>query len=394
MAAVYLSPLYLLLNVYLARWLVKWMGACSLRLDKRGPKAAACTVYFLFVLSPAAAFFLPAGTGIRRVMEIIGNTWLGFLLYAALLVGLADLLRVILRRRAAGKRNPRRTLAVSGGVCVLLAACICVYGTVNAGIIRVKEVELAVDKSAGNFSSLRVVLAADLHLGYSVDSGRMEQMVEKINVQDPDLVVFAGDIFDNDFDALDDPARLASILKGIKSRYGVYACYGNHDVSEKILVGFTFDKDGKKESDLRMDRLLQDAGIRLLRDEGVWIGDSVYLYGRPDSSRPGRGISVRKSPAEITAGLDPEKPVLVIDHEPKELSELAAAGVDVDLSGHTHDGQVFPGNLIIRCFWENACGYLNKDGMHSVVTSGVGLFGPNLRVGTAAEICTVTLHFS
>ena len=118
-----------------------------------------------------------------------------------------------------------------------------------------------------------------------------------------------------------------------------------------------------------MDEFLEKAGITLLRDEYVLIDDSFYLYGRPDYERPGRGIDKRKTPQEITEGMDVSLPVLVIDHEPRELQELADTGVDVDLCGHTHDGQVFPGNIVIRFFWENPCGYLKKGNMHNIVTS-------------------------
>lgn len=102
---------------------------------------------------------------------------------------------------------------------------------------------------------------------------------------------------------------------------------------------------------------------------------------------------MRKTAAELMGELNTEKPVIVIDHEPKELQELADAGVDVDLCGHTHDGQMFPVNLITVLMWENSYGYLKKDHMHTIVTSGVGLFGPNMRVGTIAEICPITVHF-
>ena len=194
--------------------------------------------------------------------------------------------------------------------------------------------------------------------------------------------------------ALDDPEKLAEILRGIRSKYGVYACYGNHDIQEKILAGFTFGSKEKKESTPEMDEFLEKAGITLLRDEYVLIDDSFYLYGRPDYERPGRGIDKRKTPQEITEGMDVSLPVLVIDHEPRELQELADTGVDVDLCGHTHDGQVFPGNIVIRFFWENPCGYLKKGNMHNIVTSGVGLFGPNMRVGTKSEICDVSICFN
>ena len=179
---------------------------------------------------------------------------------------------------------------------------------VNAAIIRTTPYQVSIPKDGGKLSSLKIVLAADLHLGYSVGKTQMRQMVEKINRESPDLVVIAGDVFDNDYEAMDDPEALISILQGIQSKYGVYACYGNHDVSEKILAGFTFDRAGeKKESDPRMDSFLERAGIRLLKEEWELIDGSFYLYGRPDQERPGRGVEVRKTPAELTAGLDAEK---------------------------------------------------------------------------------------
>ncbi|MEI3517161.1 MAG: metallophosphoesterase [Clostridia bacterium] len=180
----------------------------------------------------------------------------------------------------------------------------------------------------------------------------------------------------------------------MKSKYGVYATYGNHDIQEPILAGFTFGgKDEKKQSDPRMDAFMQKAGLTLLQEKGVWIDDSVYLYGRPDYERPGRGITKRKTPKEITKNIDKSKPIIVLEHEPRQLQELADAGVDAQLCGHTHDGQMFPGNLTINLLWENAYGYRKKDGMHSIVTSGVGVFGPNMRVGTKSEIYDIHMTF-
>ena len=142
-----------------------------------------------------------------------------------------------------------------------------------------------------------------------------------------------------------------------------------------------------------MDVFLEKAGITLLRDESVLIDDAFYLYGRPDYERPGRGRTSRKTPEEITRDLNTNKPVIVIDHEPRELSELSDAGVDLDLCGHTHDGQIFPVNLITNLVWENSCGYLQKGSMHNIVTSGVGVFGPNMRVATKSEICMIDVRF-
>ncbi len=91
--------------------------------------------------------------------------------------------------------------------------------------------------------------------------------------------------------------------------------------------------------------------------------------------------------------LDHSKPIIVMDHQPRELQELSDAGADLDLCGHTHDGQIFPGNLFIGFAWENACGYMQKGDMHNIVTSGLGLWGPNLRVGTNSEVCIIDVNF-
>ena len=100
----------------------------------------------------------------------------------------------------------------------------------------------------------------------------------------------AGDIFDNEYDALDDPDQLVKIFRQLKSQYGVYAVYGNHDIDEKILAGFTFGSGReKKVSDPRMDEFVKRAGMKLLRDESVCIDQSFYLYGRPDAEKVGRG---------------------------------------------------------------------------------------------------------
>lgn len=397
MLAIYLSPIYILLNLYIIRWLIWWMSACSRHFKKKWVRAAVIVIYAFFALSLLTGFLLPVGKA-QRFMKLIGNYWLGVLLYVILTVIIADIIRMILLRIPRidkRKLRSRRTFVTAGTCCIVLIAAVSLGGAANARVVRTTRYDVTVDKAAGGLDSLNIVLAADLHLGYNIGCRQMERMVRKINAEDPDLVVFAGDIFDNEYEALDDPDRLISIFRGIKSRYGVYACYGNHDIEEKILAGFTFHKKGeKKVSDVRMDEFLEKAGIRLLRDEGTLIDDSFYVYGRPDRERPGRGISVRKTPEEITADMDRSKPILVIDHQPKELQELADAGVDLDLCGHTHDGQMFPGNLTIGLMWENACGYLQKDRMHNIVTSGVGLFGPNMRVGTIAEVCQITVHFN
>ena len=416
MLAVYLSPVYIIVNGYLLIQIHRWLGVCNRLFKKMWMRVVISLIYVFLASAILIAFFLPAGQA-RRILKLIGNYWLGILLYLFLVILIVNIFRffyfLILKRKLPNhpfcrnntqmvsgdtkkmtwRLGKRRFHAVVGGVCAVVVMGISAWGIYNAHIIHVTPYEITVDKDGGILEHLNVILVADLHLGYNIGTVHMSNMVKKINEQNADLVVIAGDIFDNEYEALDDPRELLNILRKIQSKYGVYACYGNHDIQEKILAGFTFGGSEKKESSVQMDEFLERANIHLLRDEAVLIDNSFYLYGRPDAQRPGRGIQVRKTAKELMKGLDSDKPVIVIDHEPRELKELADAGVDVDLCGHTHDGQMFPANLITRLIWENSYGYLKKDHMHTIVTSGVGLFGPNMRVGTIAEICQIRIHF-
>lgn len=217
----------------------------------------------------------------------------------------------------------------------------------------------------------------------------MEEMVEKINAEEPDVVVIAGDIFDNEYDAIYEPDRVADLLAGLKSRYGTYACYGNHDLDEKILAGFTFETKEERVADRRFGEFLDRAKIHLLEDDVVCIDDAFYLAGRKDPDRIRKTQETRDTPSELLTGLDQSLPVFVIDHQPSELTELAEAGADLDLGGHTHDGQLFPGNILTGLMWENACGMKKVGDMYSIVTSGVGLWGPPMRIGTKAEVVII-----
>jgi len=396
MVAIYLAPAYLAVCAYILFRTIHWIQVLHSIFQNVWVCRGIGLIYFFVVFSILIAFMAPA-SGFRRFMKLLSNYWLGVLVYTIMTVGIADGLRLLIKYPLKNVAFPGRELlfsnvgtAVVGVVCAVIITTVSIYGMINAGNIQTTKYDISIDKKAGKLDSLNVVLIADLHLGYNIGCRHME----KINAQNPELVVVAGDIFDNEYEALENPDRLVAILRGIQSKYGVYACYGNHDIQEKILAGFTFGGKEKKESSVKMDEFLEKSGITLLRDEYVLIDDSFYLYGRPDYERPGRGIDERKSPQEITEDLDLSLPVLVIDHEPRELQELADAGVDADLCGHTHDGQLFPGNLTIKLMWENACGYLKKGNMHSIVTSGVGLFGPNMRVGTKSEICDIMMHFN
>ena len=396
MIALYLSPLYLIGNIYICFRVLQWLSACSAHTGRTCFRLSFIIIYAFFALSIGLAFILPHSP-LQRIIACIGTYWLGILLYVLIVLGVAEIVRLILRFThilPAPSPASEKAFIAAGFVCFAAILFFCIWGIVSATHVRSTSYEITLDKGGGKLEELNIALVADLHLGYTVGPRMIRQMVEKINAQNPDIVLIAGDIFDNDYDAIGNPEELIRILSRIQSKYGTYAVYGNHDCDEKILAGFTFPSDRKKVSDPRMDEFLERAGIRLITEETLLIDDSFYLVGRADEERPGRGVDIRKTPQEIMEELDSSKPVIVMEHEPKFLQEAADAGFDLHLCGHTHDGQTFPSNLLCRLIWENPAGYLKKGTMQSIVTSGVGLFGPNMRVGTKSEVVNIKVHFA
>ena len=395
MIFLFLLPFYLGVSSYMMFRFFYWMKHCNHRFNWLRFKVPFAVVYLFMALSPVIAFLLPK-SAVAIVIRRISTYWIGIMLYSLLYVVLFDLLRLIAKHTKLKNTLlfSRGSVISIGSVVVACAVATCLYGIFNARNIKVNEYSVTVNKSCGSDKHLKAVLVADLHMGYAIGVDHITNMVEKINQQDADIVIIAGDIFDNSYDGMDDPEGIKAQLKSIKSKYGVYAVYGNHDIDEKILMGFTFDWGGKQLNSKKMTNFIKECDIKLINDESVLINDEFYLVGRRDTDKPGTEDGTRAEISELTKDLDKTKPIFVLSHEPDELQKTADAGADIDFSGHTHDGQLFPGNLTIGLFWENPCGMIKKDNMYSIVTSGVGVYGTFMRVGTDAEICSVDINFA
>lgn len=395
MIFLFLLPFYLGVSSYMMFRFFYWMKHCNHRFNWLRFKVPFAVVYLFMALSPVIAFLLPK-SAVAIVIRRISTYWIGIMLYSLLYVVLFGLLRLIAKHTKLKNTLlfSRGSVISIGSVVVACAVATCLYGIFNARNIKVNEYSVTVNKSCGSDKHLKAVLVADLHMGYAIGVDHITNMVEKINQQDADIVIIAGDIFDNSYDGMDDPEGIKAQLKSIKSKYGVYAVYGNHDIDEKILMGFTFDWGGKQLHNEKMTNFMKECNIKLINDESVLINDEFYLVGRRDTDKPGTEDGTRAEISELTKDLDKTKPIFVLSHEPDELQKTADAGADIDFSGHTHDGQLFPGNLTIGLFWENPCGMIKKDNMYSIVTSGVGVYGTFMRVGTDAEICSVDIDFA
>lgn len=396
MIAIYLSPIYLLLNLYILRWAYLWMGTCHSILRTLGFRLIFAVIYVLLSTSLLTGFLIKNPKSLHRILKITGNYFLGIFLYTLVIILLADFGRILLKYAFhASWIHSRTAFTVAGAICALLILLLSACGIFHAKYIKTTSYDVIINKTIPERTSMKVVLLADTHFGYNAGVLHARELVRKINKQKPDLVCIAGDIFDNEYDAIRNPEKLEKTLRGIKSTYGVYACWGNHDLNEEILAGFTFKhKDGDLSDikDPRMKKFLKDSNIHILEDESVLINDQFYVIGRKDASLTEKIHETRKAPAQLTEKLDRDKPIIMIDHQPKELQELADAGVDLDLCGHTHNGQTFPGNFTIKLMWENPCGLLSKDNMTNITTSGAGVWGPAMRIGTDSEICSINIQ--
>ena len=396
MLAFIIAPFFIALLIFIFDRVLRYIKTFNFKYTKALEVIAGIILFggLFFVL---CGFFLPATNVFKRPFTRIGFYWFGIILYffVGLLIALICriLIWIIAKNKGYNKQIARNFTLVFVIVFTLIMN---IYGVYNAHNLKVVNYEVTSNKKS-TLEEMNIVLISDLHLGYNVGLKEIDDMVNKINELNPDVVVLAGDIFDNEFEGVEKPEEMAKLLNSINSKYGKFAVYGNHDIEEKILMGFTFSlsDEAKKnaQADERMNKFIEDSGFELLYDSSKLLNNSVYIYGRPDAIKINKGKDSRVEPSKITDGLNSEYTIICVDHEPGQLQELAAAGVDLDLSGHTHNGQVWPGTLSINLFWDNAYGMKKINNMTSIVTSGVGLFGVNMRTGSIAEIVNIKLNF-
>lgn len=216
---------------------------------------------------------------------------------------------------------------------------------------------------------IRIVAISDLHLGYTIGKKELAKWVKTINDEKPDMVLIAGDLIDNQLRPIL-AQSLHEELLNISAPMGVYACTGNHEFISGIKESANFYKS---------------AGIGLLRDSMIQV-DGINIVGRNDYSYPNRAKL-----AEIVSDIDNGKFSILLDHQPNNLDEAKEAGMDLQLSGHTHHGQIFPGSLITSKLFEVSHGYKQKGNTSIYVSSGLGIWGGKFRIGTQSEYVVIDL---
>lgn len=318
----------------------------------------------------------------ERFLNILGGYWMAAFLYFIILLGILDIVKLVLgiKRLSFISTNTLQRIYIMSNIgTVIIVAILLGYGTFNALNLKTTKYAMKIDKNAGNIKKLNVVMLSDLHLGDIVNKQRLVKMVSKINELNPDIVILAGDIIDDYIEPFV-KQEMAVEFKKINSKYGIYAVLGNHEYYGEAIDKIVYEYKNS-------------ANFNLLRDETIKIDNSFYIVGREDISYERISKTKRKSIDELLINTEKSLPVIIIDHQPVNLSEGEKAEADVQFSGHTHHGQFSPASIVTNMLFENDFGLLKKGTFNVVVSSGVGTWGPPIRIGTASEIVQVEIEF-
>ena len=337
------------------------------------------SIVIIFVSLSVILGYIPIHPIINNFLRWVGSYWMGIFVYFFLFFLAAD---IILFSGSLLKIIPfpltQNIRFFTGLIVILLTTCLIFYGKYNANIIKNVTYDVRIKESVLS-DEIKIVMIADLHLGTLNSEKNLTKIIQRINALEGDIVCIVGDIFNDDFNVIKNPQKASDLFKSINSKYGVYACLGNHD------GGKTFNE---------MVSFLKESNIKLLNDEYEIIDDQFILIGRLDPSPIGGfGGLVRKDISEILISIDKTLPIIVMDHTPSNIEQYGEE-IDLILSGHTHRGQIFPGSLITRAMFTVDYGYYQKDvsSPHVIVTSGVNTWGTSLRIGTNNEIVSIRLQ--
>ncbi|MBU1010217.1 MAG: metallophosphoesterase [Bacteroidetes bacterium] len=324
-----------------------------------------------FYLSPVTDFF-----------TWMGSFWLAAMLYLFLAVVFIDLLRVIdyfvpflgqLKQLLMISKPYYLSIALASGVFLLVLG-----GHVNAILPRVKQLRLDFSKQLSSREQLRIAMVSDVHLGTIVGKRRISRIVDMINALKPDIILIAGDLVDEDLAPVI-RRDLGATLTKLYAPLGVFGVTGNHEYIGGAPQAVDY---------------LQKHGITMLSDTVVPLFDKVFLGGREDYESRRFAGKTRKKLSAFTQNLPEDRFLILMDHQPIAINEAKEAGTGLLLSGHTHDGQLWPLNYLTTAIFQNAYGLKQFGAMYSYVSNGVGSWGPPVRIGNRPEIVEITLHFS
>lgn len=341
-------------------------------------------IYWLISLSYILSFtfrkFLSVNNILTLVFTFIGTIWIALFCYFLMIFSLVGIVKLILKKTNCNKRTKKYLNKIyRNGIAVIVIVFIIIsYGVWHATHPIITDYNININKNAGKINSLSVVMVADIHMGISIREKGIDKMVTNINNLNPDIVFFCGDLIDEST-STNLKVYMSNSFKNIKSKYGVYAIIGNHGYLTKNLQ--------------ETINYLKLAKVKILQDQVVKIDNSFYVIGRNDISSPKITNQNTKTLNELLKNVDTSLPLIVLNHQPVDLDAAQKQHINLQLSGHTHKGQFFPGNLITNILYQDDYGYLKKDNFNLIVTSGYGTWGPPIRIGTNSEIVHINIKF-
>ncbi|WP_303208426.1 metallophosphoesterase [Bacteroides oleiciplenus] len=296
---------------------------------------------------------------LSKTMFCVGSVWLVFTLYMILSLLLTDVVRLFVP-------------TMKYGFCYALSftCCLLLYGYYNYLHPQIKNINIPIDKPIEG-EGVKIVAVSDLHLGNGTGKAMLKRYVDMINAQTPDLILIGGDLIDNSLIPLYHE-NMAEELAELKAPMGIYMVPGNHEYISGIDECVHF---------------LKTTPIKLLRDSVVTLPNGVQIIGRDDRSNRSR-----HSLPELLKRTDNSKPTVVLDHQPYNLKKTDSLGIDLQFSGHTHHGQVWPISWLTDRLYEQSHGYRKWSKSHIYVSSGLSLWGPPFRIGTNSDMAV--LHLS
>lgn len=340
----------------------------------KGYKLYYTLIYVLLALIyPVSNFFSEGDSGfLATVLMSTGNYIVPFYLYLFLFVLLFDIFLLInglLKILPVEKIKSARFKTICLSVILFFSISIVIGGIINFNTIRTSEYQIKISGKSSKISHLKIAFVADFHLKGGTNVDFVERFVNRIAIIKPDLMLFGGDLVEGDSES-ENMSVFEKLFREINPRYGVFAVLGNHEHYAGQDKGSFFEK----------------AGIKVLCDTVVVIDSSFNLAGRYDSH-----FRTRKNIDALMKSVTDSLPVILIDHRPTEIEQVSRTAVDVQLSGHTHNGQLFPINLITRKIYELSWGYRKIGNTHFFVTSGIRLWGPPVRTTGKSEIMVIDI---
>lgn len=308
----------------------------------------------------------------------VGSIWLSVFVYLLLSVLLVDLLRAVnyfvpFWNSIVGPETEKYKLFLFWGV-ISVTGLVVIGGFINAATPRVNHYKLELDKELP-MEGIRIVAASDIHLGTLIGPSHVKNLVRLVNNQNPDIILLAGDVVDEDIAPVI-RYDLGSYLKKLSAPMGVYAITGNHEYIGGAESAVTY---------------LSKYGLKILRDTTVLVNNQLVIVGREDKDKSRFSGKPRKGIEELMKGVDQTKPVILLDHQPFNLDDAKKIPADIQISGHTHHGQLWPFGYITSAIFELSSGYLKKGGTHYFVSNGFGTWGPPVRTGNRPEILVIDI---